>query len=174
MFYLHVYVCIVHSAHCVWKFTVIFSRILNSGPRSCTVVYGGPNTTVRPRGRGRGGGLFEAPGEGPLRGPRGGGSNSLAPALGFPYLSFPVFFPFLHFPPSAALCRNFHSCIFQPCILVPHFPVSHFPPPAKACRFVPHFPVLHFPVSHFQRPHSNFNSVIKHMEYGHKGKKVSQ
>ena len=35
MLFLHVYVCIVHSAHCVWKCTVIFSWILNTGPHTC-------------------------------------------------------------------------------------------------------------------------------------------
>ena len=80
MLYLHV--SRVHSAHCVWKCTVIFSWILNMGPHSSIggarqIQQWGPEgggrgaclgASLGPRGRG----LSEAP---------GGASNSLAPAL---------------------------------------------------------------------------------------------
>jgi len=73
------------------------------------------------------------------------------------YFLFPLF-PFLHFPPSAALCRILNSCIFQPCIFVPHFPVSHFPPPSGLCRI---FQSCIFMSRIFSAPHTIMKQTTK-------------
>ena len=65
--YTHVYIH-VHSAHCVWKCTVIFSGILNTGPHSC--IWGVRQIQVW--GPLAGGGLSGA---------SGGLHSSLSPAL---------------------------------------------------------------------------------------------
>ena len=79
MFYSHVYVCIVH----ILCMKMHYYFLLNIKHGTSQLYLGPKYNYVRPWGKGRGrgvGGGIKAPGEGPMRGPRGA-SNSLAPAL---------------------------------------------------------------------------------------------